>query len=97
MWPCKTLEAVVFLAALYPLIRTFGLAGRRLGRHDRVWVWLRNSHEDFKRNHSGHLHKTLSNFTIHPGAAGTGLLIAWLSLRFLLHRCHEWYLVVCSR
>lgn len=80
---CKTLEALVFLAALYPFIRTFGLPGA-------AWAGM------IAYGFGGVTRmRTLSQ--IIPGistrlfqisvsivaAAVTGLLIAWLSLRFI--------------
>jgi O-antigen/teichoic acid export membrane protein len=78
-----TLEAIVFLAALYPLIRAFGLTGAAWAGMIAYAVSCVSRLVTLRNIIPGITAKLFQISLPILGAAGTGLLIAGVSLRFL--------------
>ena len=78
-----TFEALVFLAALYPLIRTVGLPGAAWAGMLAYGFGCVSRIRTLNQIIPGISTKLFQISLPIIGAAGTGLLIAWFSLRFL--------------
>jgi O-antigen/teichoic acid export membrane protein len=78
-----TFEALVFLAALYPLIRTFGLPGVAWAGIIAYGVGCISRLRTLSNIIPGLSTKLFPISLSIIAAAGTGLLIAWLSLKFI--------------
>lgn len=78
-----TVEAVVFLTALYPLVSTFGIAGAAWAGMIAYGFGCVTRIRDLNRIMPGVSTKLLRLLLPIVSAAAAGLLVAWLSLRFL--------------